>query len=344
MNPITINFQEKSSIIHIKESLEGLLEQLKGLKTIMIIDENVNNLYPNLLPNIPKIVIEAREQNKTLETVAKIYEQLIELQADRHTFLLGIGGGIICDITGFVASTYMRGIRFGFVATTLMAQVDAAIGGKNGVNIQKNKNMVGTFSLPEFVWCDLSMLKTLPIRERNAGIVEVIKYGLIADNELLSNIDEISETTNNIETDTYKKILEICISIKTSIIQRDPLEKAERKILNFGHTLGHAIEKNSSLFNHGEAVGIGILAAMGISHQKGNISKDEITKTEQMLQRFNLPITMDRSLLKKSVESITSDKKRNGDHLDFIILSKIGKASVKSFEINELKTLLLSSI
>lgn len=345
MKPITVQTSEKESIIFIEDSLKGLDKLLDVSSTIVIIDENLNRLYPNLLTDYPKIIVDASEEYKTLHTVSTIYEELLRLEADRHTFILGVGGGIVCDITGFVASTYMRGLRFGFVATTLMAQVDAAIGGKNGVNFHRYKNMMGTFCLPEFVWCDVSLLETLPVRERNAGFAEIIKYGLIHDPELLDSIENISNNLDSLDSDIYKLLIKQSVSIKTSIVNSDPFEKGLRKILNFGHTLGHAIEKNSALYNHGEAVSIGMVAALSLSKTiGGSITSKEITRIKTILENFNLPIKAETSLIEKSIYSISADKKRNRQAIDFIILSKIGNATVQSIELFELKSLLLKSI
>lgn len=348
MNTISIKsnkLKSQESKILIEESMENILKMIgQSSSIIAIIDKNVNQLYPDLMADYPKIVIHAVESNKTLDTVGDIYEKLIKSGADRHVFLLGIGGGIICDIVGYVASTYMRGVRFGFIATTLMAQVDAAIGGKNGVNVHRYKNMVGTFNLPEFVFCDLNMLTTLPTHEINAGFAEIIKYGLIENPSILDFIEEDLKNISVFNYDVYKQLIEQCVLIKAGIVNADLQDKGVRRILNFGHTLAHAIEKHTSLYNHGEAVSLGIVASMMISHKKGHITTIEIDRIKRLLQHFDLPIEMEPKLLKSAIEEIVMDKKKNLDHIDFIILSKVGQAKILPIAINELKSLLLSTL
>lgn len=344
MNEITILSTGKKSPVFSTDSMEELCELIDGLAPIVIIDENVNQLYPDLFKEFPKIVIHSSEQTKTLETVAHIYAQLIELGADRHSFLLAIGGGIISDIVGFVASTYMRGIRFAFVATTLMAQVDAAIGGKNGVNFQKFKNMIGTFTLPEFVWCNINFLKTLPTRERNAGFAEIIKYGLIQNPSILEFIETNLNKLNSFNPDIYKRLVEHCIQIKTNIVNTDAQEHGLRKTLNFGHTLGHAIEKCTSTYNHGEAVSIGMIASLNISKNKGFISSDEIERIKKLLHYFGLPIEADQKLIQLAINEMAMDKKKDKNFIDFILLTKIGQAEILPIEISELKNLISNSI
>jgi len=348
MNTITIKSNKsnsKESKILIEESIDNILKLIgHSSSLIVVIDKNVNQLYPHLLADYPKIIIHAVESNKTLDTVSDIYEKLIKFGADRHTFLLGIGGGIICDIVGYVASTYMRGVRFGFIATTLMAQVDAAIGGKNGVNVHRFKNMVGTFNLPEFVCCDLNMLTTLPTHEINTGFAEIIKYGLIENPSILDFIEEDIKNISIFNYEVYKQLIEQCILIKAGIVNADLQDKGGRRILNFGHTLAHAIEKHTSLYNHGEAVSIGMIASLMISHKKGLITANEIERVKILLRHFDLPTEMEPKLVKSAIEEIAMDKKKNQNSIDFIIITKIGHAKILPIEINELKSLLLSSI
>jgi 3-dehydroquinate synthase len=340
MNPIEIKSDNICSKIFIEKSMDGVRELISNSKVIVIIDENVNSLYQGLFKEFPKIMIHTNEQNKTLNTVNYIYEKLIELEADRHTFILAVGGGIICDIAGFVASTFMRGLQFGFVATTLMAQVDAAIGGKNGVNFQGFKNSIGAFNLPQFVWCDVNFLTTLPLREYNAGYAEIIKYGLIQDNSILQDIEENNFKFDNLNLDELIKLIKKCVVIKAQIVNNDVHEKGLRKILNFGHTFGHAIEKVTSKYNHGEAISIGMMISLGISQQKGTISAKEIERIGNLLQQFNFPLTIDKQMIPDLFRAILVDKKRNNSSMDFILLDKIGKAKIESIPINEFQMLI----
>ncbi|MEI6346969.1 MAG: 3-dehydroquinate synthase [Bacteroidota bacterium] len=341
MNNIDIFSNNSTSKIHIDNSIDLLKELLPNSKVIVIIDETVNCLYSKLFEEFPVIPIRSEEKEKTLQTVNYIYEKLIELEADRHSFLLGVGGGIVCDITGYVASTYMRGIQFGFIATTLMAQVDAAIGGKNGVNFHGYKNIIGTINLPNFVFCDVRFLTTLPTREFNAGFAEIIKYGLIQDLSILTDVEDNIEKYKNFDLNAIIQLIIKCARIKANIVNTDIQEKGIRKILNFGHTIGHALEKVSSKYNHGEAVSIGMMVALKISQLKGYISETEISRIVKLLQLYNLPTNIDNKSLTTLSEAITLDKKRNNNSIDYIILSKIGKAEVLSIDILELKSNIL---
>ena len=205
-----------------------------------------------------------------------IYARLMEIGADRSTLLVGIGGGIVTDITGFVATTYMRGMDFGFVATTLLAQVDASVGGKNGVNILNYKNMVGTFAQPSFVISDVAFLRTLPHRELHAGMGEVVKMAIIGDEELFNFIEENISASCYTNIDTMQRIVLDSIRLKADIVDRDECEKGIRRVLNLGHTIAHAIEKCTHKLNHGEAVAVGISKISHISNAMGILSNEDM--------------------------------------------------------------------
>jgi 3-dehydroquinate synthase len=211
-----------------------------------------------------------------LETVTTIFNQLVDMEVDRSTLILGIGGGIVCDIAGFVASTYMRGTPFGFVSTTLLSQVDASVGGKNGVNFGGYKNMVGVFNQPEFVVCDMMLLKTLPFREIQCGFAEIIKHGAIADHRMLDFIENHRDAALDLESRIVEHLVYRSVEIKAGVVTRDEREKGERRKLNFGHTFGHAIEKLTGI-PHGEAVGIGMVMAAALSVKKGLLSPVDAT-------------------------------------------------------------------
>ncbi|MDD3108194.1 MAG: 3-dehydroquinate synthase, partial [Alistipes sp.] len=247
------------------QSLEAYLPQ--GHKIIIITDGNVHRRYQELINSYDHCLIGLGETIKTMATVEKLYEELLNLGADRSSFILGIGGGIVTDITGFVASTYMRGVRFGFVATTLLAQVDASVGGKNGVNYEGYKNMIGTFNQPDFVLCDLSMLRTLPEREFKAGLAEIIKSGLIADPELFALFEQHDLQAFHDDKALLSEAIQRAVTVKAKIVEQDERERGERRKLNLGHTFAHAIEKcgNGELFLHGEAVSIGTIMIARLS-------------------------------------------------------------------------------
>lgn len=340
MDPIEIKSKGLSSNIFIDSSLERLNTLLPVSNVVVVIDENVNGLYRDLFSQYKLISVDSSEAAKTLNTAADITAKLIGFEADRHTFILAVGGGIVCDIAGFVASTYMRGLRFGFVATTLVAQVDAAIGGKNGVNFQRYKNIIGTFNQPEFVICDMRFLNTLPERELNAGFAEIIKYGLISDRSIINDVEQNHGQYMKCDQDAFAHLIFKCVSIKAKVVNEDVNEKGLRKILNFGHTLGHAIERISSDYNHGEAISIGMVIAMKISEVKGEISKADTGTLCALLQKYRLPVAIDKQLFPELIESLSADKKKNQSSIEYIILKQIGEAEILPVSFSELAGLL----
>ncbi len=305
---------------------------------ILITDSHLNSCYPNFLKNIPRIVIPFGEQHKTRETVDYIIQQLLNLSADRQTFLLGFGGGVITDLTGFVASVFMRGIAFGLIPTSLLAQIDASIGGKTGYNFNGYKNIIGSFYLPDFVLCDISFLTTLPQKEYLSGLGELIKYGLIADQELYrfinNNIPEILNRNKAILEYLIPKVM----AIKTTIVAEDEHEKGLRKILNFGHTVGHSLEKHQDI-PHGFAVNIGMMTALKLSCQINHISSSEIDYFSKLSCQLGLP-TQHEIPIEDLVEAMKKDKKKQNSHIDFILLKQIGEAEITTFSYPQIKELL----
>ena len=337
----TINIQtatETRAEVIVGEDYSRLRHYLPSQKIVLIIDKNVADLYPHFSENYECIIIEASEKHKTLETVENIIAQLINLQADRATFIVGVGGGITCDMAGFVASIYMRGLRFGFVSTSLLSQVDASIGGKNGVNFNGLKNMVGVFKQPEFVICDTKMLATLNKTEFTSGLGEIVKMALIKDSEMFDFIENNTDAILKRDNEILQKIILKSIQHKADIVQQDEFEKNERMILNFGHTLAHAIELNSNTA-HGFAVSAGMMFALKISQHFGFVSSAEISRVENLLSRLGLPlhIDIDNEILFKT---IAGDKKKNADEIKFVMLEKTGKAMVKPLKISDLEQLI----
>lgn len=305
--------------------------------TIIITDEILNGLYGSAWNGYRTIITGMGEKNKTLAALELIYKQLLDFGVDRSGFILGVGGGIVCDIAGFVASTYMRGIRFAFVPTTLLAQVDASIGGKNGVNFQGYKNMIGNFNQPEFVLCDPEVLKTLPAEELSNGFAEIVKHALIADSEMFEFIEENAGNMLNLNPEVINHLIKRSVEIKSGIVNRDEREKGERRKLNFGHTFGHAIEKVSGI-NHGKAVAIGSVIAGKLSVQKKLIKDIDHARVLNLLENLNLPVKYDGE--KNEVFSaLFKDKKRESDFIFFILLDGIGSAVVEKISVDELKKL-----
>jgi 3-dehydroquinate synthase len=337
---LEINGITGRSKIYVGEKMSNLLNPLPNADspTIVITDENVARHYHQDFPPCERIVLESGEQIKTLDTVRQIYERLIELEADRSVFLIGIGGGIVCDITGFVASTYLRGVRFGYVPTTLLAQVDASVGGKTGVNFAGYKNMIGVFSQPEFVICDPRILMTLPTADLAAGFAEIIKHAAIADAGYFAFLEKNTGNGLEMSLDILEEIIYDSVAIKAAIVTRDETEKGERRKLNFGHTFGHAVEKTTGL-SHGMAVSIGMMTAARLSAAKGMLTAKDVERLQNLLERFSLPTRLDFDV-DQVMDALARDKKRQGDHIHFVLLSAIGKAVVAPISLTELSAVL----
>ena len=334
MKTLKVHGSKGISRIFIGERLQNLQKYTDSRQVVIITDRNVRNHYSKDLPSCYIIEIGTGETMKNLDTVQRIYLDLLRLGADRSFFIVGIGGGVVSDITGFVASTYLRGLRFGFVSSTLLSQVDAGVGGKNGVNLMGYKNLVGTFNQPEFVICDTDLLKTLPEKEVRCGLAEVVKHACIGDACLFSYLEAHYKKALALDRDVMEKIIHDSVVIKSSIVNRDERESGERMKLNFGHTLGHAIEKTTGI-PHGEAVGFGMLVASRLSFKRGWLSKHEVTRIEALLKKLNLPtrLKVDGNLV---IEAMTKDKKRRSESLNFVFLHGIGEAFVEQIPIKEL--------
>jgi 3-dehydroquinate synthase len=335
MRKLTIEGQLKTSTLLIGERLQNAGSYIPGDRLIVITDTVVQELYQNQFPPGEVITIGTGEGIKNLDTVRDIYHRLVDLKADRATFILGIGGGVVCDICGFVASTYMRGLRVAYIPTTLLAQVDASVGGKNGVNLGGYKNLVGVFNQPEFVLCDGRLLKTLPQREILCGMAETIKQAAVADIELLNYLEQNCGRIMKLDDDVIEKMVYDSVVIKSAIVNRDETERGERRKLNFGHTFGHAIEKCSE-YNHGEAVAVGMVIAAALSVEKGLLSTPDALRLKEMLQKFNLP-TKANVQPDALLDAIERDKKRAGDTLHFIYLKGLGDAIAEEIALSELK-------
>jgi len=338
MRKITIEGNSNSEII-IGEKLANIAKYLPDSKLIIITDNNINKLYSNNFPEAPVIEIGTGEQIKTLQTVDFIINKLIELQADRHTFILGIGGGIVCDITGFVASIYMRGLDFGFVSTSLLSQVDASVGGKNGVNFNSYKNLVGNINQPKFVICDTQMLNTLPDSEIVSGMGELVKHSIIADGRMFCIIRNNIPQILDLKESRITEIVHDSIKIKSEIVNKDETEQGIRKLLNFGHTLGHAIEKYSDL-SHGEAISIGMVFSASLSYKKMYIDEKTLQKIKDLLISLGLPVSTDIDRAKLA-DAIGKDKKRDKETIEFVFIKRIGDAFIKKISIDELKAEIL---
>ncbi len=322
------------SAIYVGERLKNLGNYLPKARTVIITDENIKKQYETDFPDLPVITLGTGEGIKTLVSVEFILKELIRYGCDRSSFVVGIGGGIVSDITGFAASVFLRGIKFGFVSTTLLSQVDAGVGGKNGVNLDAYKNMIGVFSQPEFVICDIDLLQTLPPAEISNGFAEIVKHALICDKALFEFIETNRAKALTLDYDVIYRLVAECVKIKSKIVQQDEKESGERRKLNFGHTIGHAIEKIESK-GHGRAVSMGMVAAAKFSKERQMISEKEVIRIISLLRGLNLPVTLEFQP-EAIINAAGKDKKKQGQDLFYVFLEKIGKARVEKISFQEL--------
>jgi 3-dehydroquinate synthase len=335
LKTIEINWYDKKSTIMVGERLRSLTRYLPAERSVIITDPNVRAIYGDRFPSCPVIEMGTGEGAKTLHTVREIYERLMDLEADRSWFVVGIGGGVVCDVAGFVAATYMRGVRFGFVSSTLLSQVDASVGGKNGVNFQAFKNMVGTFRQPEWVMCDTDLLKTLPKAELRSGLAEAIKAAAIGDERFFTFMDERCGELLDLKPDAVEKVVYDAVKVKADIVSLDAEEQGERRKLNFGHTLGHAIERTLRL-SHGEAVSLGMAIASRLSVKRGCLAERDAVRLIDLLDRVGLPTKVNFDI-NTVLDATRRDKKRHGGMVRFVLLRRIGDAIVEDIPLPELE-------
>lgn len=340
---LTINYEKKPCYdIVFAESFAELTEELSKLnisekKVCVVTDFHVKGLYGDevmslLTGKCKKNVIysfPAGEENKTLDTVREAYRFLIEEKFDRKDLLIALGGGVVGDVTGFIAATYLRGVDFVQIPTTLLAQADSSIGGKTGVDFDGFKNMVGAFYMPKLVYMNIATLKTLDDRQFYNGFAEVMKHGLIKDGAfyewLLDKMYEICDR----DTDTLLNMVQKSCMVKKLVVEKDPTEKGDRALLNFGHTIGHAIEKAKNFtLSHGECVALGSVAAAFISWKHEWLSMEEYYEIRDMFVPFNLPISVEGIDPEEILALTKSDKKVEGSKIKFILLKKVGKAVI----------------
>ena len=293
---------------------------------------------------LESIKINANEQNKSQETLSKIHSTLIENKFSRDCLIIGIGGGIVCDISGFAAATYQRGVDFFLVPTTLLSQVDASVGGKTAINHPKGKNMIGAFHQPLGVLADLTFLSTLPKREISCGLSEMIKHGLVRDIDYFSWLEENIEQVIQLNPNTTEEAISRSIEIKASIVEKDEKEDNIRALLNFGHTFGHALELIGDFknYNHGEAVAIGMIMALEMSVRIGNITQQDCDRVKELLNRAKIDTKIRKTINSLDLyECMLGDKKKRGNVLNLVVLENLGQAkSVKGIE----KSLILEII
>ena len=336
MEPL-FNVRSRSGIYigPVKDILSGVLPEGR---VVVVSDATIDRLYHPLLEKYDTVLIGLGESVKTLQTVETIYRRFIELGVDRSTFVLAVGGGIVTDVAGFAASTYMRGLKFGFVSTTLLGQVDASVGGKNGVNVDGYKNMAGTFTQPQFVICDPGLLRTLPDREFRAGLAEVVKAAIIADADLFGRIENTTFEALRTDTDLLTDAVSAAIRVKADIVERDEHESGDRRKLNLGHTLAHAIETCSNRMNHGEAVAVGTALIAGAAVKLGVLSEADRDRIVHVLMQLGFDLTPPVDV-KRLLKEVGKDKKNEEGILRIVLPVGIGDCEVRPMKINDFAAL-----
>ncbi len=321
-----------------KRAGEFLKTVLEPSRVVVITHPSINSLYGEEVVasfisqgwTTDILEVPEGESSKNLGQAEKLYDRLLELNCDRKSVLVALGGGVIGDLVGFVAATYQRGIAFIQVPTTLLSQVDSSVGGKTAVNHPKGKNMIGVFYQPRLVVADLETLRTLPAKEYRAGLAEVVKYGAISDASFFEFLETRYKDILNLDPNCLSHIVETSCAIKAEVVEKDELESHYRMILNFGHTLGHAIESLTkySCFIHGEAVAMGMVGAAKLSHSMGRCSQEVPERLEALLKNLGLPVEMPELDSSAVIESLYHDKKTTNHKIKFILVKEIGSIEI----------------
>jgi 3-dehydroquinate synthase len=342
MRTLKVNLDKKTLSSYEIRIGKGILDRVmlliaknhKAARYVIITDSNVNRLYgQTILDGMERaglkasvIEISAGESSKNISVVMDVAGRLLAQGADRETVLVALGGGVVGDLTGFIASVYMRSVPYIQVPTTLIGQLDSAIGGKTAVDLPQGKNLLGTFYQPRAVFADLDFLDTLPDREFRNGLAEMIKYGIIEDENLFRRLEEDMDAVRNRDSALLLKIIETCCRIKKSVVEIDEREHGLRRILNFGHTLGHALEAASDYkLSHGESVALGMIAAARLSSRMNYLSEDESDRVKNLIAKAGLPTKIDAALTTDEViRRFRADKKKKDDVIHFVLIKKIG--------------------
>ncbi len=325
-----------STEFYLKGSFSNLRSIIDPSSTIFITDEHVFEAHKKRFKGRNLIVLKAGEEYKVQATVDAVIEQLLKMQADRATTLIGVGGGVITDLTGYIASVYMRGIRFGFVPTTVLAMVDASIGGKNGIDVDVYKNMLGTIRQPAFILHETSFLDSLPGHEWENGFAEIIKHACIKDRAMFGLLESNTIEHWKKNKKAMRDLVRRNVLLKSRIVSRDVAEKGERRLLNFGHTLGHALENQYEL-SHGQAISIGMATACRISESMTGFN--DAKRVAGLLDRYGLPTEAVYNK-KKVFDVMKMDKKRVKKEMNYVLLEKIGKGVIKSIPLKKMEKII----
>ena len=331
-------FSEKKVKYYFDASLSDLKQFVNPEHTILIVDDRVDELYSDQLVGWQKIIVGGTEESKTITCFQQVIDKLIHLEADRNTVLVGVGGGVVTDLTGFIASVYMRGIPYAFVPTTLLAQVDASIGGKNGINYGKYKNILGVIRQPEFLLFDYSLLNTLEKTELHSGFAEVIKYACFWDKDLFDYLKTNRKKALARAPEVISYLVKHSVTIKSHIVQKDEFEGGLRRLLNFGHTVGHAVEKLEKI-PHGAAVAKGMVIAAQFSVVENGLPEEAVHQLIDLIKAYHLPVNINSK--PEDIEQLFKmDKKREQDFIHFILLNELGQADIKPIALGKLSQLL----
>jgi 3-dehydroquinate synthase len=342
MEPIRVNLERSGSDSYEIDIGEGVLDRLGVMikaqdgvdRCVVITDSGVNSLYGEMVreklqpAGVPVDLIEipAGESSKSMGTVLDVARQLIELNASRKSLLVALGGGVVGDLTGFLASIYKRSVPYVQIATTLVAQVDSSVGGKTGIDLPEGKNLLGTFYQPRAVFIDLALLKTLSDKDFKNGLAEIIKYGIISDEEMFELLEQERAAVVERQLPVMRTLVERSCRIKARIVEMDEQEGGLRRILNFGHTIGHAIEAASDYrLTHGEAVAIGMAAAAKMSYRLDYLDERSCERIVGVIRQYGLPTEIPGDFSTRAILGfMASDKKAVGARLHFVLIRKIG--------------------
>ena len=343
MKRLNIDLEERSYDILIGRNIlskvgEFISKRFNPSKTTIITHPSIRSLFgdkiesglANIINSTEVIEVPEGESSKSLQQAELIYDRMLEMKCDRKSFLIALGGGVIGDLTGFIAATYQRGIPFIQIPTTLLSQVDSSVGGKTAVNLPRGKNMIGAFYQPKLVVIDLDTLQTLPKKEFRAGLAEVVKYGVIADAELFTFLENKADEILSLKSTCLEYIIETSCAIKARVVEKDEHENRHRMILNFGHTFGHAIETltNYTEYLHGEALSIGMVQAASLSVETGLCNEDVLIRIKNLLKKFGLPIHPPDLKPEDIIQSMYHDKKTTRNKLRLILAKAIGSIEI----------------
>jgi 3-dehydroquinate synthase len=350
---VRVNLEDRGYLILIKNSLlnesgEIIFSSNVGKNAVVITNTTVGTLYlasivkslEEALFHVDVITIPDGEQYKTLSQMEQIYNYLFSFNLDRASPIIALGGGVVGDMAGFAAATYLRGIPLVQIPTTLLAQVDSSVGGKTGVNLPQGKNMVGAFYQPRIVLIDPLVLRTLDSRELRSGLAEVIKYSIINDREFFSYLQSNMDKTLKLDQSVLPAIIKTCCTIKAAITSQDERERGMRAILNFGHTIGHAIETLTHYheYSHGEAVSMGMAAAAKLSAAWGYSSADDCKQLIALLEAAGLPTRLPAFPASDYLQATQKDKKRAGGNIRMVLMKRIGEVSIEEVSSEKLLT------